>query len=567
LSSRVWARPRFSLRLIPGNLGFKLTREQGPDIVIPDIMASSRERSISAPKKSIIAPAQRPLPAPKPIRGGKPATKVHVVLLLLILILGAFLRFYGLTHHSLWWDEAGSIKFAQQSPAEIVQNLKTGTHPPLFYFLFKAWMNAFGSGETAVRIFPALFGFLLLPVLYWIGSALFSRRAGLLAALVAAVGEFHVRFSQEVRPYTLLPLLGLLSLYMLYKAVLDDEALHWVAYAVLMTTTLYTHNYGIFIAASGAAFFFITALRRKVSWKIFLVVQGLVGLAYLPWLLIVVGGQLGSPGIVGWIPRMRLSLILGTFRSYTGLIFTLFHPPLDDLIRAAGGLVFFACFLAGVFSLKKRGRLRVPHVSNQAGLVLILCYLVVTLALPMLISIRKPIFLSYRYSIAAWPAFVLIVGVGLAKLKRPAILAAALALILAVSSVSLYWYHRVWIKSYDREIAAFIDSKAGPNDVIVYAPDSRETPIKYYLRFPLKSVGFYSRGDTASETFARIMAQVRDPGAKVFFFNEPSITWIPHMQELQPLLDLRFRRIEQRKYGSAVVTIYGPKPVASPKTR
>ena len=529
----------------------------GKRVVAPAKPPRSVRKATSARKPG---PATLPTPVRTPISARMPVPKAHVILLVLILILGAFLRFYGLTHHSIWWDEAGTIKLAHKSSVEIVRYLKIGDSPPLFYFLLDAWMKAFGSGETAVRVLPAILGFLLLPVLYWIGSALFGRRVGLLAAFVAAVGEFHVRYSQEVRMYTLLPLLGLLSLYMLYKAVLDDATRYWVAYAVLMTATLYTHNYGVFIAASGAVFFVITALRQKVSWKKFLVVQGLVGLAYLPWFLIVVGSQMGSPGIVGWIPRMRLSHVLSTFRSYSGLIFTVFRPALNEFIVIAGGLVFFACFLAGVFSLKKRGkkrrRLPVPYVSNQAGLVLILCYLAVTLAVPMLISIRKPIFLSYRYSIAAWPAFVLIVGLGLAKLKRPTVLAAALALILAASSVSLYWYQCVWVKAYDREIAAFIDSEAGPNDVIAYAPNTRENPIKYYLRSPLKSVGFNSRGDTASETLTRIMAQLTDPAAKVFFFNEPSMTWIPHMQELEPLLESHFRRIEQRKYGTTVVTIY-----------
>jgi len=551
----------------------------------PSTRAGMLEKSpMSVPRKHVVAPAKLPrsvrkatradkpgpaalsTPVRTPISARNPALKAHMIFLVLILILGAFLRFWGLTHHSIWWDEAGTIKLAKKSHTEILEYLKIGDSPPLFSFLLHTWIKAFGSGETAVRVFPAIFGFLLLPVLYWIGSALFSRRAGLLAALVAAAGEFHVRYSQEVRMYTLLPLLGVLSLYMLYKAVLENTTRHWVAYAMLMTATLYTHNYGTFIAASGVVFFVAIALKQKVRWKKFLIVQGLVGLAYLPWFLIVVGSQIGSPGIVGWIPRMRLSLVLRTFQSYSGLIATVFRPALNGLIVIAGGLVFFACFLAGVFSLKKGGkkggvwRLPVPYVSSQAGLVLVLCYLTVTLALPMLISIWKPIFLPYRYSIAAWPAFVLIVGLGLAKIKRPAVLAAALAIILAVSSVSLYWYHRVWVKAYDRDIAAFIDSKAGPNDVIVSAPNTLETPIKYYLRAPLKSVGFNGRGDTGSETLTRIMAQLTDPGAKVFFVNIPLMTWIPHMQELGPLLDSHFSRGEQRKYEAVVLTIYLPKP-------
>jgi len=185
------------------------------------------------------------------LRPQSPVLRSHWIILGLVLVLGAFVRFYGLTHQSLWLDEVISIQVAQKGPADIIEKLKTDSHPPLFYFILHVWMKLFGSGEAAVRALPALFGLLLLPVLYWIGAALFGRRAGLFAALVAAVSQLHVRLSQEVRMYSLLPLLGLLSLYFLYKAVLEDKTRFWICYGLLLTATLYTHNYGAFIAAAG----------------------------------------------------------------------------------------------------------------------------------------------------------------------------------------------------------------------------------------------------------------------------------------------------------------------------
>ena len=489
-------------------------------------------------------------------RPQSPASRSHWIILGLILVLGAFLRFYGLTHQSLWLDEVISVQVAQRSPAGIVEKLKTDSHPPLFYFILKGWMKLFGSSETAVRALPALFGLLLLPVLYWIGAALFGRRAGLLTALVAAVSQFHVRFSQEVRMYTLLPLLGLLSLYCLYKAVLEDKTRDWVGYGLLLTATLYTHNYGAFIAAAGAAFIGIIALGKKVSWPKYLVANGLVGLAYLPWLPVVTGTQLQNPNILGWIPRMRLWHIIETFQFYSGLVFNVFRRRLTMTIMLVGGVVFLACFLAGVFSIRKRGKFQVPYIPNQAGLVLLLCYLVVTLGLPMLISIWKPVYLPYRYSVAAWPAFVLIVGLGLAKFKKGAVRLTCLALILAVSAVGLYWYHFQWVKGTDREIAAFIESKAGPNDIIISTPKIREKPIKYYLHSPMESIGLTTSVGLHREALAQALAHLKSTGAKVFFLHEPSLKWVPYLEDMKNLLDSNFQMTEKIKIGNTIVALY-----------
>ena len=360
--------------------------------------------------------------------------------------------------------------------------------------------------------------------------------------------------------YSLLPLLGLLSLYCLYKAVLEYKTRYWVGYGLLLTASLYTHNYGAFIAAAGTCFFIITALARKVNWKRFLIAQGLIGLAYLPWFLGVVLGQLNCSAFMGWIPRMRLGHVSQTFGSYIALPLRLFRPGLNNIILIVGAAVFLVCFAAGVFSLRKRGRLPLPYIPKQAGLVLVLCYLVVTLALPMLISIKKPIFLPYRYSIAVWPAFALLLGNGLAKLKKSAVRLTCLALILAVSLGSLYWYHFQWVKNYDREIAALIESKAGPNDFIVYAPDTLDLPIKYYLHSRLKSIGYSRRENEPENTLSQAESQLKAPGAKLFLVCDPAMNWVPHLNELQGLFELHFLRIEQTKFGSKILTIYEHKP-------
>jgi hypothetical protein len=191
---------------------------------------------------------------------------------------------------------------------------------------------------------------------------------------------------------------------------------------------------------------------------------------------------------------MRPFHVFHTFLALSGLslgTFALHNIPIISI----GVIVFLAFFIAGIFSTKRYKKVFIPYIKTNMSLVLILCYLFVTLAIPMLISIKKPIFMPERYSISVWPAFILILGLGLSKIKDRYILIIPLILITLVSSISLYWYHFVSVKSCDRTIAGYIDSRARENDVIVFAPYWLDLPINYYLHTSLKQVGYPKRSD------------------------------------------------------------------------
>jgi mannosyltransferase len=493
------------------------------------------------------------------------SSKIFWITICAIMILGAGLRMYGLTRQSLWLDEANGVRIAEKSFKEMVSELQKDVSPPLHYFVLHTWIKTFGSGELSVRSLAALFGILLIPVICYIGSSLFNRSVGFISAFMASISQFHIAYSQEVRMYSMLALLGLLSMFFLYKAVTTNVRTSWMAYVVCTVLTIYTHNYGLFIAASGVVFFVICATTQKAKWRIFLITQGIIAVCYVPWLPTLIMRHFQSGAIVGWIPQMRAYHVYQTFKTYSGLVFNLFNPVFNKLIIAMGLVAFFCFFIAGIFSVRKHRRLLVPYVENSTSLLLLLCYLFVALAIPMIISLKKPIFIADRYSIAAWPAFVLIVGVGISKVKKLYRLLPVIALMLFVSSVSLYWHYFVYVKSCDRTIAALIESRASNDDLIVFAPDYLEYSIDYYLRTPLKHLGYPwpSRREAFQDTEAGNLP--RKPGAmtrlielklgnsagKVFLVSSESATHIDGIRVIRKLFDESYKKIENVKYTSA----------------
>src|SRR5687768_1242680 len=104
------------------------------------------------------------------------------VLLMLVLLLGAGLRFHNLETQSLWNDEGNSVVMTQKPIPQIIADSSVDIHPPGYYLLLKAWSALTGRSEFALRFFSALAGVITIAAVYGIGALLFDRPTGLFAA-------------------------------------------------------------------------------------------------------------------------------------------------------------------------------------------------------------------------------------------------------------------------------------------------------------------------------------------------------------------------------------------------
>ena len=212
-----------------------------------------------------------------------------------ILSLAAVLRFVQLGHDSIWVDEAFSARVSNLGLTDLIRTATADdTNPPVYYVLLHFWTDVFGDSAAALRSLSAVVGVLLVFVVFKLGERLSSTRAGLIAALLAAVSEFLVHYSQEARVYSLLALLSASSYYFLL--VLLDGLRPWPIAGYVLTTTalLYAHTYGLFVLAAQAAFFGVALLGRR-DWirmrdpeRLGMVLGAPLVLA-VPWLVVFAG--------------------------------------------------------------------------------------------------------------------------------------------------------------------------------------------------------------------------------------------------------------------------------------
>ncbi|MGH7411837.1 MAG: glycosyltransferase family 39 protein [Candidatus Methylomirabilis sp.] len=404
----------------------------------------------------------------------------EVGLVLVVTIVGGWLRFQGLGRDSLWSDEAASFLQTSLPLPKLLPRVARNVHPPL-YFLLLHGILTFGDSETLLRWPSALFGTLSIPLLYLFGRALFGGPVGLLAALLLAVSPLHLWHSQDARMYTFLTFEGLLSWLLFASLLRGQRPSLWVGYVLASEAILYTHYYGALLLLAQAGVVGLLHRRGEVGrqfWSRWLVVQLGLGLLFLPWLVYA-------------FPSIQLS------RSTEWIGEGIRHDPLWLVKRLAAfsvgssgrlwllGIPVLALALIGLFRDESLSWRPLRSALRERGVLLCLGYFAVPIAVMVAVSLLRPLLVS-RHLLMTAPAFFLLAAVGLSRLLPERLLIpGALALVLVALPGLIGW--RSIPRTPDLRGAVRViltDGLAG--DLVLSSPPGRGTALRYYVR-PHKS--------------------------------------------------------------------------------
>ncbi|MFC1572996.1 hypothetical protein ACFL6M_05295 [Candidatus Eisenbacteria bacterium] len=349
-------------------------------------------------------------------------------LMLTVLLAAAAMRFYALGRESLWCDEAYTAFTIRLPLGEMITQLvHTDDAPPLFYLLQKLSTALAGDSESGLRIGPAVMGFLAVVIL--LGRALHrgSGACGWSAAFlaVATYGVFHAR---QARSYVLLILLGLVFI-LCAKDMLFGKRRAGPLLAVGGILLWMTHHVAVVLVLTSLFLWPLGGARRPrlrswilwhaaplVTWVVYWIAASSQLAAHAE--LNVWTTQYWQTHHLGFGPLYSLGVFLpgGLPSSEVGVGFA---TPRDissqwAFFSAALGLV---CFLAAIF--RRRG----PTFGETSDLGREIGAEVVFLLVPLLVLltaslVMTPVYVLTRTDAVAFPAFVLLMGRGLASLRR-----------------------------------------------------------------------------------------------------------------------------------------------------
>lgn len=119
---------------------------------------------------------------------------------LLVLIAAFILRFWQLDLKLLHHDEAIHSWFSYQLLTQSTWSYDPSYHGPFLYFVTAGMFSAFGASDLVARLLPALFGLLLIPLVYCIYRlGYIDRNQTLLVSIFIAISPDMVYFSRFLR--------------------------------------------------------------------------------------------------------------------------------------------------------------------------------------------------------------------------------------------------------------------------------------------------------------------------------------------------------------------------------
>lgn len=447
--------------------------------------------------------------------------KPLTLLLLTAACLAAFAwRSHDLPAQSLWSDEGLSLYRARQDAPAILANLITidgidtrDTNPPLYFLLLHAWRALTGETIFSLRYLGVLIGLLAIPLLFQLGRLTFGWNAGILAALLLALSPFHIWQIQELRNYSLLLTLNLLSLYGLLRALDADR--RWLAlWMGAGLLGIYTHYFGFFIFAFGAAVLTIHLLRQRWSPPVWVwAAMAAVTLALLP-VLVVAWGRLRAGPQSGFVYVPPLDILSHAASVFSvGFTSTVVHP----LWRVLPVLLLAAVGAGQIFT-----RRRFPALFCLA-------YLLVPLSLLILLSQITPLYNGPRHLFMGLPPFLLLVAAGLDWLRRQPrrwtpVLAGGLSTFLLISQIA--WTHTQFtapalVKDDVQGVAEYLTRVAGPADAIVLHDAILKLTFDAYYHGPAPVVALPRYAQMTPAAAEAALQAVGQTARRVWFLADP----------------------------------------------
>ena len=200
--------------------------------------------------------------------------RVEFIILLAILILASFLRFYRLPEYMTFLGDEGRdaivIKeilvdhdFPLLGPVTSIGNMYLG---PLYYYMMAVPMAIFWLNPAAAAGMVAVIGILTVFLIYYLGSSWFGKWSGLIAAYLYAISPVTIFYSRSSWNPNPAPFFALLSILGLYKAKKTGNFYWLVLTGVAIAFAVQMHYLAlILVPILGMLWIYELTLRRRTK--------------------------------------------------------------------------------------------------------------------------------------------------------------------------------------------------------------------------------------------------------------------------------------------------------------
>jgi mannosyltransferase len=475
----------------------------------------------------------------------------------IIVLLALFLRLYRLDDQSLWDDEVFSLSASQLSIRQMHPILvEDVVHPPLHYYVLHVWSKVVGATAFDARLLSVIFGTLAVALIYLLAKYLFDSKTASLSALLLAVSQISIQFSQEARPYAQILFLSLCATYLFIRALRERSALFWWLAVGSIVLTIQTHYFGLFLLPCFLAVAVVFRNKSRIPGSWWIGGAALIFGSCAAWFAsgvlhevlygLKIVRSLGHSFSDHWYAPFELVAVFNNGRA-DGIA-----APVVPWTYVFGGIVFFLpAVMALIASVWRPSRDASGRFQNSTVILAIFCAVPAVLAISTgrVIRFYDPRYIAY----CAAPYYVLVAR-GWSQLKVPAARIAVIAVGLLYSVYALRAVYFIPYKQNYRDAMSYVAGHSMPGDCYAY---SDKAPLMRGIE--LKRAWDLFQAGRPGMALDPVETVVGMPCQRVWFVA----TWLWPMpgvklslEKAKHVLETAFTPVEEQSYFRVGVTLY-----------
>lgn len=216
---------------------------------------------------------------------------LSIILLVLILLTGAFFRLYKIREYMVFLGDEGrdalvvkrmlvDHKFTLLGPITSVGSVYMG---PIYYYFMAPFLWLWRFDPVGPAIMVALFGVLTIFLLYKVGAEFFHPIVGLIASFLYAISPLPIAFGRSSWNPNIVPFFSLLLIYSLLSALVEKKYLWLIVCGLSLGVLLQLH----YVTFMFLPIIFVTLILTRFHIPIRYYIGAILAflLSYSPFLL------------------------------------------------------------------------------------------------------------------------------------------------------------------------------------------------------------------------------------------------------------------------------------------
>lgn len=449
---------------------------------------------------------------------------------IVILVIALLVRLIHL-NGSFWLDEAAQA-LESIRPLSQQTDILGDFQPPLLHFLVHFWMIG-GTAEWWLRLTALIPGLITIWFTMQIGKKLIDERAGLIAGILLATSQFHLFYSQELRPYSLATMWAAVVIFCFYH--LDRYPRKAAAgFVIAGVAGLYSmYVFPLFLIA----ILILTALRYRYLLRKIMALLAVIALGFAPWLPTFIKQYTVGTGLTATFPAWSQMVSPPLLKMLPLTAVKFFYGR----INVDATLPYFMLFsvLAGALLVTFKKAITTKKWMDSV------IWLVAPILLAFLISVKVPV-LDPKRVMFCLPALYLLLAAGIGKGKKSGVIL-ALFLSLNIFSITQYATNPNEQREPWREAIMQVESNADTNDVVVFDFPDGLAPWAWYQRRDLEIAAIPREGTLANYLDKRNQAS---PVGRYIVFDYLMDMTDPEREVIAKLNSLGYYEVNYLQYPS-----------------